>query len=70
MGGDANARLPDLVSNLVEALGEPRRLRDVGVEREQLDMLAAKALESGFLNSNPRPIRGTHDVLEILEMAW
>jgi maleylacetate reductase len=70
MGGDANARLPDLVSNLVEALGEPRRLRDVGVAREQLDMLAAKALESGFLNSNPRPIRGTHDVLEILEMAW
>jgi alcohol dehydrogenase class IV len=64
--GDAAAA----VAELVEALGQPRRLRDAGVKREQFPDIAKGALGNMWVRTNPRPIKTVDDVLEILEMAW
>jgi maleylacetate reductase len=64
--GDAAAA----VSKLVEALGQPTRLRDVGVQHSHYDAIAAGAMQNVFVRSNPRPINNADDVRAILEMAW
>ena len=65
-GDDAAAA----VAKLVEALGLPTRLRDVGVKREHYDAIAAGAMQNLFVRSNPRPITDPAQVREILDMAW
>lgn len=60
----------DAVHDLVEQLGLPTRLRDVGVERSQLDRIAEGSLENFMTRSNPRPLRSAEQIREILEMAW
>jgi maleylacetate reductase len=60
----------DAVGDLVGALGLPRRLRDVGVRREQFREIAEKAMHDRYIPANPRKISGPDDVVEILEMAW
>jgi maleylacetate reductase len=64
--GDAAAA----VSKLIERLGQPTRLRDVGVQRSHYDAIAAGAMQNVFVRSNPRPVNSTDDVREILDMAW
>jgi len=58
------------VAKLVESLGLPTRLRDVGVLREDYDAIAAGALQNVFVRSNPRPVTDQAQVREILDMAW
>jgi maleylacetate reductase len=58
------------VAELVEGLGLPTRLRDVGVRREHYDAIAAGAMQNFFVRSNPRPINDPAQIGEILEMAW
>ena len=58
------------VARLVEALGQPTRLRDAGVRPEHYDAIAAGAMQNVFVRSNPRPITDPAQVCEILEMAW
>lgn len=65
-GDDAAGAVGDLISSL----GLPRRLRDVGVSREQFPTIAENAMLDRHISTNPRPIGGPEDVLEILEMAW
>jgi maleylacetate reductase len=60
----------DALLELLEELGMPRRLRDVGVKREQLEQIADTVVASGQARFNPRPIRDASDVMEILETAW
>jgi alcohol dehydrogenase class IV len=60
----------DLVRGLVEDLGMPSTLREVGVKREHFDAIARGGMENMFVRSNPRPIRSPQDIVEILEMAW
>jgi alcohol dehydrogenase class IV len=60
----------DLVRSLVEDLGMPSTLREVGVKREHFDAIARGGMENMFVRSNPRPIRSPQDIVEILEMAW
>jgi alcohol dehydrogenase class IV len=64
--GDAAAA----VSKLIEMLGQPTRLRDVGVQHSHYDAIAAGAMQNVFVRSNPRPINNANDVREILDMAW
>jgi alcohol dehydrogenase class IV len=64
--GDAAAA----VSMLIERLGQPTRLRDVGVQPSHYDAIAAGAMQNVFVRSNPRPVNGADDVREILDMAW
>jgi alcohol dehydrogenase class IV len=65
-GGDA----ADAVAALVRELGQPARLRDVGVRREHFDAIARGAMQNMMVRSNPRPVAGEGDVREILELAW
>jgi alcohol dehydrogenase class IV len=58
------------VARLVESLGQPGRLRDVGVRPEHYDAIAGGAMQNVFVRSNPRPISEPAQVREILEMAW
>jgi len=60
----------DVVETFVASLGQPTRLRDVGVEADQLDTIAAGSLENMMVRSNPRPITTAAQIREILDLAW
>jgi len=60
----------DLVRELVAGLDQPTTLRAVGIKRENLDEIARRALSYHPVQVNPRPIKTTEDVKEILELAW
>jgi alcohol dehydrogenase class IV len=68
--GRPGMRAGDAVAELVRDLGQPHRLRDVGVKREDLPALAEEAAKHPVVLTNPRPITGPADVLQILEPAW
>jgi alcohol dehydrogenase class IV len=56
-------------ARLVERLGLPTRLRDCGVEAEDLDAVARLAGGSPNVRNNPRPV-GEDDARAILEAAF
>jgi maleylacetate reductase len=60
----------EVVASLVERLGLPRRLRDVGIKREDLPAIAEHTLHDPPVRANPRPIKSAADIMEILELAW
>jgi alcohol dehydrogenase class IV len=66
--GDGDAATA--VANLVESLGQPTRLRDVGVRPEHYDAIANGAMQNVFVRSNPRPITDPAQIRQMLEMAW
>lgn len=68
--GDAQRAAADQVRELVGALQQPARLRDVGVPREALPAIAEAAMQYEPVRQNPRPIRCAADVQSILELAW
>jgi alcohol dehydrogenase class IV len=60
----------DAVQQLKADIGIPMRLRDVGIEREELPSLAkATTAITRLLELNPRPL-DQHSLLGILENAW
>jgi maleylacetate reductase len=59
----------DLVAKLVDTLGLPRHLADVGVGRDRFREIAEKAMHDRAVLNNPRPIREPAQVVEILELA-
>ncbi len=60
----------DAVAELVADLGLPTRLRDVGIRHDQLEAIAGEAAKHPVVLSNPKPVTGTADVLQILDAAW
>jgi alcohol dehydrogenase class IV len=68
--GRPGMRAGDAVAELVRDLGQPHRLRDVGVKREDLPALSEEAAKHPVVLTNPRPVTGPADVMEILEPAW
>ncbi|MGH8030900.1 MAG: iron-containing alcohol dehydrogenase [Luteimonas sp.] len=58
------------VADLVAALGQPSRLRDVSVERRHFDAIARGAMQNMMVRSNPRPVTRESDIHTILELAW
>lgn len=58
------------VRDLIASLGLPTRLRDVGVKREDFQVIAEKSMHDLAVKTNPRPIEKPADVVEILELAW
>lgn len=68
--GRPQASAAEAVRNLVASLGQPTRIRDVGVDRALLPKVAEQAMANLWVRTNPRPIRGPKDVLAILESAW
>ncbi|HZF43193.1 MAG TPA: iron-containing alcohol dehydrogenase [Sphingomonadaceae bacterium] len=71
LGNQGRARgLIEAMAGLSAASGLPQRLREVGVERAHLPMLAAEAMKhERLLVNNPCPITGA-DALRLYEAAW
>jgi maleylacetate reductase len=55
---------------LVRRLGLPGRLRDVGIRRVDFPAIAAHTMHDPPVRTNPRPIAGPEQLVEILELAW
>jgi alcohol dehydrogenase class IV len=68
--GASNGDAATAVATLVESLGQPTRLRDVGVRPEHYDAIANGAMQNVFVRSNPRPITDPAQIRQMLEMAW
>jgi len=68
--GEPDAPAADVVAALIAALGLPRRLRDVGVKPEQLDVIAEHAMHDRWVHTNPRKIDGPATVRMLLDAAW
>ncbi|MGE0717648.1 MAG: iron-containing alcohol dehydrogenase [Alphaproteobacteria bacterium] len=68
--GMPDATADAAVGGLVQALGLPTRLRDAGIARIALPGLAAGAVGTHYLETNPRPITEAGQILAILEDAW
>jgi maleylacetate reductase len=60
----------DAVAELIADLGLPHRLRDVGIRKEQLPLIADLCAKHPVVRSNPRPITAPEDIGQILDQAW
>ena len=60
----------DVVAGLIAGLGLPGRLRDVGVQPEQLDRIAELSMHDRWIHTNPRKIDGPAVIRELLDAAW
>lgn len=58
------------VRNLVQEMGCPYRLRDVGVKEADLPLVAETVMKEVPLFENPRPIKDVEEVMNILNNAW
>lgn len=59
----------DALEAFIAGLGMPTRLADVGVEPEQFERAAKLSMHDRWIHTNPRPIAGPDDVMEILRLA-
>ena len=57
------------ISELIQRMNLPTRLRDVGVQEADLPRLAELALESNAVRNNPKPITGSQ-IHDLLQAAW
>lgn len=74
-GLNADLRAPavvvvDAIQSMFDALGIPKRLRDIGVTCESLPHLAAISMEDWFVRDNPRRVRDAGELEQVLENAW
>ncbi len=58
-----------VVDEFVSGLGLPRSLAAVGVGPERFETVANAAMLDHYLHTNPRPIHGVADIMDILRMA-
>jgi alcohol dehydrogenase class IV len=59
-----------IVGAFLAELPVPRRLREVGIGREDIVEIADAAMTDWFISRNARPVAGVDDLLEVLEAAW
>jgi alcohol dehydrogenase class IV len=59
-----------VLDRFISGLGLPRRLRDVGVKREDLQRIATNCMLDDWTFSNPRPIHAAQEVMPILESVY
>jgi len=67
--GAPGKQAADAMREFVASLGVPGRLREVGIERGDLAALASSYDGTGPISTNPRPVCGPQDLVEILERA-
>lgn len=67
--GMPGAAAADAVAALLDDLGLPRTLADVGVTPDRLDAIAASGARHPVVKGNPRSIASAADVMEILKLA-
>jgi maleylacetate reductase len=58
-----------VVHEFIAGLGLPRSLAEVGVTADKFETVAKAAMLDHYLHTNPRPIRGIRDIMEILRAA-
>ena len=68
--GQPSKRASEVLDDFIRSLGMPRRLREVNVEEADLPRLAKNCMLDDWTYSNPRPISGPQDVMEILKAAY
>jgi alcohol dehydrogenase class IV len=67
---NALTRVIGALERMSGALAIATRLRDVGIGREALTGLAEVAAGDWFVRTNPRPVQGAAELLQVLEEAW
>ncbi len=67
--GNPELSASDAVRALVHALDLPTDLAAIGISSGQFRAIAEHTLHDRGIRSNPRPIRGANDIMEILELA-
>ena len=67
--GAPGRQAAEVMREFVTSLGVPGRLGEVGIKRDDLAELAGSYDGTGPISTNPRPVRGPHDLVEILESA-
>ena len=67
--GEPGTSVADSLGELLDDLGLPRTLKDIGIVAEMIPQIVKYALQSSIVATNPRPIRTEADVLEILKLA-
>jgi alcohol dehydrogenase class IV len=58
------------VESVLARMPLPRRLRDLGVTRESLYLIAEHAMGDWFLQKNPRAVTCVAELTELLDRAW
>lgn len=61
--------IDETLHDFIGGLGMPRSLAEVGVGEPHLPKLAEIAFHDAWGRTNPRPVAGAHDMLEILRLA-
>jgi maleylacetate reductase len=62
--------LIDWLDGLVAEIDLPTRLRDYGVQRDQLPELARIAFDGGPVKNNPRPVESASEIEGFLSAMW
>lgn len=70
VGDDPAERVISALETVSLALGLPRRLRDIGVPQSMLADAAESGMADWFLRGNPRQVRDSAELRELLERAW
>ena len=60
----------EVLDRFIAGLGLPRRLRDVGVKRDDLQRIATNCMKDDWTFSNPRTINGAQEIVPILESVY
>ncbi len=68
--GAAGQPASEVLDRFISGLGLPRRLRDVGVKREDLPRIATNCMLDDWTFSNPRKIQGAQEIVPILESVY
>jgi maleylacetate reductase len=68
--GHPGVSAADVVATLIEGLGLPTRLSDVGVREDQLDLIAENSMHDRWVHTNPRKIDGPAVIRTLLDQAW
>ena len=55
---------------VLDELPMPRRLRDLGADKASLTQLAHDAESDWYLHQNPRHVRNSDELLDVLQAAW
>jgi alcohol dehydrogenase class IV len=60
----------DRVAALLATLPVPRKLRDIGITREDIAPIAEAAMSDWFITRNARPVKDVDALKGVLEAAW
>lgn len=68
--GHHGGKAADAMAALIADLGQPTRLRDVGVRQDQLDQIAEGALQNHWVQANPVPLETPSKLRTLLDAAF